>query len=394
VVTPYPVDGPRAGRRAGHDVFGRVGEPGSRHLIPTPGLVCDVDLLEANIARMAEQAAEAGVALRPHVKTHKSAFVARMQLEHGAVGLSCAKVAEAEALVDRMIADGRTGPVSVLVTSPITGGASADRAVALAGRCDLVLVVDHPEGVDELAAASRHDAVLEVLCDVDTGLGRTGVVGPGEACTVVGRMARYPGLRFAGVQGYGGHLQHLPGRADRQAATRDATSRLGAVIEALEQDGHHVALRTGGGTGTSGIDMDLGVLNELQPGSYVFMDREYRDALGDDPEGRFNQSLTIATTVVSANQADFVTVDGGLKAMATDAGVPTVVGHDDVDYHFFGDEHGLVTQGTAIRFRRGDRLELVPPHCDPTIDRYDVMWLVSGDTVVGSAAVDARGCSQ
>jgi D-serine deaminase-like pyridoxal phosphate-dependent protein len=391
---PFPLDIHLAGRRSAEIVDGRFDEPGSRRLVPTPGLVCDVDLLEANVARMAGWAADAGIALRPHVKTHKSAFVARMQLEHGAVGLSCAKVAEAEAVVDRLTADGWTESVSVLITSPSAGPTSAARVVALADRCDPIVVVDHPDGVDELVAAAPRDSQVDVLCDVDTGMGRSGVTGPDQARVIADRVARHPGLRFAGVQGYGGHLQHLRGRGDRQDATRKANERLGAVIEALEGDGHRVALRTGGGTGTSGIDMELGLLNEIQPGSYVFMDRQYRDALGGDLEGRFDHSLTIATTVVSANHSDFVTVDAGLKAMATDAGMPTVVGHDDIGYHFFGDEHGLVTLGATVRFRRGDRIELVPPHCDPTVDRYDLVWLVRGDTVVGAAAVDARGCSQ
>jgi D-serine deaminase-like pyridoxal phosphate-dependent protein len=163
----------------------------------------------------------------------------------------------------------------------------------------------------------------------------------------------------------------------------------------LESNGFGVPLRTGGGTGTAAIDIELGVLNELQPGSYVFMDREYRDALERDPEGRFDQSLTIVTTVISANQCEFVTVDAGLKSMATDAGSPLVVGHEgESTFAFFGDEQGLVTNGPDHAFGRGDRLELVPPHCDPTVDRYDFMWLVRGDVVLGVADVDARGCSQ
>jgi len=124
------------------------------------------------------------------------------------------------------------------------------------------------------------------------------------------------------VQGYAGHLQHVHGREQRRRATLESAQRLQNVIELLEHEGHRVSLRTGGGTGTSEIDIEIGLLNELQPGSYVFMDREYRDALGSDPEGRFRQSLTIATTVVSSNPRELVTVDAGLKAMATDAGPP------------------------------------------------------------------------
>jgi len=391
---PLPLDTGRL-RHGADPVLDGIGRPGSRELLPTPALVCDVDLLEANLSRMASLAAASGVALRPHAKTHKSAFVAGRQLAHGAVGLACATTSEADAIVGRLRRDGPVGPISVLVTSPTAGPAAARRLAGLATRCDLLVAIDHPDGVDELGAAvAEGRGTLGVVCDVDVGLGRTGVSGPAGARAVVDRISRHSGLWLAGVQGYAGQNQHLPSRDLRAAATGEAGRRLAAVVDALEADGHPVALRTGGGTGTIGPDLDRGVLNELQPGSYAFMDREYGDALGDDPVATFGQSLTVATTVVSANQPGFVTVDAGLKALATDAGAPSVVGHADSAYHFFGDEHGMVTRTPGATFGRGDRLDLVPPHCDPTVDRYDVLWLVRGDTVVGVADVDARGCSQ
>jgi len=165
-------------------------------------------------------------------------------------------------------------------------------------------------------------------------------------------------------------------------------------VDALAVAGLPAQIVTGGGTGTAGLDLEIGRLNELQPGSYVFMDREYTDALGEDPEGRFHQSLTIETAVVSANQQGFATVDAGLKSMATDAGPPGVRGFDAGAYRFFGDEHGLVTCDPRHPLTRGQRLVLVPPHCDPTVDRYDVVWLVRGDEVIGVAEVTARGCAQ
>ena len=330
------------------------------------------------------------------MKSHKSAYVAKLQLEAGAVGLSCAKLSEAEVIVERLSAIGHEPRVSVLLTSPLAGSLSAARACALAEKCGLTVVVDHCDGVDELATAcGQTGANLSVLCDVDVGLGRTGVSGPDEALAVVERITQSAGLHFMGVQGYGGHLQHITGREPRMLATFESNERLRAVIDALESSAHVVVLRTGGGTGTAIIDIELGLLNELQCGSYVFMDREYRDALGTDPEGRFLQSLTIATTVISANQKGFVTVDAGLKAMATDAGSPLVVGAaNESHYFFFGDEHGMVTRRSDGSPNRGDLLELVPPHCDPTVDRYDFMWLVRDDAVIGITNIDARGCSQ
>jgi D-serine deaminase-like pyridoxal phosphate-dependent protein len=345
---------------------------------------------------MAELVSSSRVTLRPHVKSHKSAYVAALQLDAGAVGLAFAKLSEAEIIVDRLRAQGRSERVSVLITSPLVGRALADRALALAQHCELLVVADHPDGVRELGTLMVGiEAEIGLLCDVDVGLGRTGVANSSEALRVVESIAEFPGLRFVGVQGYGGHLQHLSGRERRVAATVESTNRLQSVIDALEAEGHVVEVRTGGGTGTASIDLELGCLNELQCGSYVFMDREYRDALGEDPEGRFAQSLTIATTVISTNHAGFVTVDAGLKAMATDAGVPVLVGSDDpTRYQFFGDEQGLLLRSAGETLERGDRVELVPPHCDPTVDRYDVMWLVRDGTVVDVARVDARGCSQ
>jgi D-serine deaminase-like pyridoxal phosphate-dependent protein len=254
-------------------------------------------------------------------------------------------------------------------------------------------VVDAVDGVTELAACLRaHEGALSVLCDVDIGLGRTGVANADEALRVVEEIERHDRLRFAGVQGYGGHLQHLVGRDARRSATVVASDRLASVIAAIESHGVDVTLRTGGGTGTAELDIEIGLLNELQCGSYIFMDREYRDALGGDVG--FEQSLFIATTVISTNQPDFVTVDAGLKAMATDAGPALVEGHDAANFGFFGDEQGLVAPGPDDAFRRGQRLLLVPPHCDPTVDRYDVMWLVRGDVVEAVVDVTARGCSQ
>ncbi len=378
-----------------HDVLAHLGEAGSRERLTTPALVCDVDMLRDNVLKMAAFVSPFAVNLRPHVKSHKSAYVAALQLDAGAAGLAFAKLSEAEAIVTRLLASGRDR-LSVLVTSPLVGRAQAERALVLAQRCELLVVADDLDGVRELGThAARGDADLGVLCDVDVGLGRTGVTSALEALAVADAVAQFSGLRFAGVQGYGGHLQHLSGRERRLAATAESTSRLQAVIDALQAHGHTVDIRTGGGTGTASIDVELGCLNELQCGSYVFMDREYRDALGGDPEGQFAQSLSVSSTVISSNQTEFVTLDAGLKAMATDAGVPTVVGSDDpARYRFFGDEHGLLVRSPGERLERGDRVELVPPHCDPTVDRYDVIWLVRGDAVVDVALVDARGCSQ
>lgn len=381
---------------AGDPVFapalGALDTPGSVGLVPTPALLCDLDLLTRNIEVMQQAADAAGTKLRPHAKSHKSARIARMQLDAGATGICVAKLSEAEALVAALEADG--GPVvSVLVTSPLGNSRSAHRAAALADRCDLAAVVDHVNGVAELDAAASGGPGVTVLCDVDVGSGRTGVTGPGPALDIAARIDSAPSLRFGGVQGYAGHAQHVAGHDARRLAVDTATTRLAIVVDALESAGHTVAIRTGGGTGSALLDMEIGVLNELQVGSYVFMDREYRDALDGDPGSVFAQSLTLVTTVISVNQVRFVTVDAGLKSMATDAGVPLVVGHPSSAYSFFGDEQGLVTTTAEWTPVRGERVVLVPPHCDPTVDRHDRIWLIRDDAVVDVVSVTARGCS-
>ena len=371
-------------------VLRSLGEPGSVGLVPTPALLCDVDLLMANVSAMQRAADSAGVRLRPHAKSHKSAWVAGLQLDHGAAGLCCAKLAEAEALVTSL---DRAAPVPVLLTSPPAGAGPMARVAALAERCDLALALDHVDAVAELVAALGTGVTVTLLCDVDVGLGRTGVVGPHAALAVATTVDRAPSLVFGGVQGYAGHAQHVAGRDARRLAVTAAADRLSEVVAALEGAGHPVPVRTGGGTGTALLDIEAGSLDELQAGSYVFMDREYADALGSDPEACFGQSLTLATTVASTNQRGFVTVDAGLKSMATDAGPAGVPDHPGAAYAFFGDEQGMVTTTDSFRPTRGDRLRLVPPHCDPTVDRYDRMWLTRGDAVVGVVPVTARGRS-
>lgn len=368
-------------------VVAAIGQPGSRDLIPTPAAVMDLDAFERNVARMQARANAAGLALRPHAKSHKCSALAKRQIEAGAVGICCAKLAEAEAL-------SAAGIGQVLVTSPIAGERQAARAAKLAADLpDFRIVVDHPDGAAELASAAT--APIQVVIDVDPGLGRTGVHGPGRAVELFRAIADRPQLKFLGVQCYGGAWQHMEGANARAAAVADGMVGLNAVIAALRAAGANIGVVTGGGTGTFEADAAQGVLNEMQCGSYAFMDREYRDALKDDPDGAFEQALTIASTVITTNHPKWVTVDAGLKAFATDAGPPVPITEKfaGCGYHFFGDEHGLLMRPDAP-VSRGERVEFMPPHVDPTLDRYEVIVLLRGDTVVEVAPIEARGASQ
>jgi D-serine deaminase-like pyridoxal phosphate-dependent protein len=365
-----------------------IGQPGSRERIPTPAAVLDLDAFEGNLAGMAARAKAAGLALRPHAKSHKCAAVALRQIEAGAVGICCAKLAEAEAMA-------AAGVDAILVTSPIAGAAQAERAAKLAQDvADFRIVVDHPDGAAELGAAAQ--GPIQVLVDVDPGMGRTGVHDAAQAVEVFRAVGAQPSLTFLGLQCYGGHWQHMEDANARAAAVAGGMAYLSKVIAALRQAGADIKVVTGGGTGSFAADAAQGVLTEVQPGSYAFMDREYRDALKDDPDGAFEQALTIASTVISANHPKWVTVDAGLKAFATDGPLPVAATprFAACAYRFFGDEHGRLMRPDGESVARGERLEFVPPHIDPTLDRYDVIHFVRGDVLVEIAPVEGRGGSQ
>jgi D-serine deaminase-like pyridoxal phosphate-dependent protein len=365
-----------------------IGQPGSRALIPTPAAVLDLDAFDRNVAKMAARAKAAGLALRPHAKSHKTSAIAQRQIAAGAVGICCAKLAEAEAMA-------AAGIGAILVTSPIAGAAQAARAAALAqATADFRIVVDHVDGVRELAAAAW--TPIQVLIDIDPGMGRTGVHDAAQAVEVFRAIEAEPYLRLLGVQCYGGHWQHMEGANVRAAAVADGMAYLSSVIAALRQAGADVAVVTGGGTGSFAADAAQGVLTEVQPGSFAFMDREYRDALKDDPDGAFEQALVVAARVISANHPKWVTVDAGLKAFSTDGPLPLAVTPKFTasDYRFFGDEHGRLMRPEGQAVARAERVDFVPPHVDPTLDRYDVIHFVRGDVLVEIAPVEGRGASQ
>lgn len=351
--------------------------PFPRTDLPTPALVLDRAALDRNIVRMAAFASARGIPLRPHAKTHKSGEIARRQIAAGAVGICCAKLGEAEALAADGVAD-------IHLTSPVVTPGGIARLVALNARITLSVVADHPDNVRALAAAA--DAPISVLIDVDPGMHRTGVTSPQAALELAQAIAAHPELRLAGVQYYCGSHQHIPAYADRSAAIAERTRYLGSVLAVLREAGFDVPLVTGGGTGTFAIDADLGVLTELQVGSYIFLDREYRDC---ELEGAFEPALFVDATVISANTPGQVTIDAGLKAFAADAGVPVLQPGAEGRYAFKGDEHGALI-GSGLP-GLGGRVTLMPPHCDPTVNLYDRYHVIDGDTVTDIWPVTARG---
>lgn len=369
---------------------GLIGRQGSRDALNTPVLVLDLDALDRNIATMSGLAGACGIALRPHSKTHKSADIAHRQIAAGAIGLCCAKLGEAEALAD----DGVTG---LHLTSPVVTPPAITRLAALAARSEgLTVVVDHPGNVERLAHAIAPDAApLSVIIDIDPGIRRTGVASAAAAVALAETIARHATLRYRGVQFYCGAQQHIENFSERRAAIEDRTAYLRTIIAALTNAGFAPEIITGSGTGTHRIDLDLGLFTELQVGSYVFMDRQYNDCdltgAGGSP---FETSLFVDSRVVSANNEGIATIDAGYKSMATDGGLPTIIDGADpkARYIFMGDEHGAVLGSSRLTI--GDRVSLTVPHCDPTVNLYDSIHVVRGDTLIDIWPVTARGRSR
>jgi D-serine deaminase-like pyridoxal phosphate-dependent protein len=368
-----------------------IGQQGSRLALNTPALVIDGDALGRNVAAMAAFARQHGMALRPHAKTHKSVDIARLQMAAGAVGVCCAKVGEAEAL-------GAGGIGAILITSPVVTPQAIARLVALHERIgDLRVVADNGDNVAALAAATKDASrPLPVLVDIDPGIRRTGVASPEAAVALAKEIAAAPSLSFAGVQFYCGAQQHIESYEERRAAIVERTEYLKSVIAALETAGLKPEVVTGGGTGTHRIDAALGVLTELQTGSYVFMDKQYVDCdLTGAGASPFENALFVDAHVISANAPGMGTLDAGFKALSTDGGSPQIVDGAPADAAFFfmGDEHSaLIAMGHE--FRVGDHVTLTAPHCDPTVNLYDAYHIVRGGDLIDIWPVSARGRSR
>ena len=370
-----------------------IGQQGSRRSLNTPALVLDLEMLDRNIAEMASFAKAHNVKLRPHSKTHKSADIARRQMEAGALGVCCAKLGEAEAL-------GEAGVQSLHITSPVVTPQAIERLIKLNGEVsDLMVVVDHPANVEALAtAAAKAGKPLAVIVDIDPGIHRTGVATPEGVVELVQQVVKHKSLKYAGVQFYCGRHQHIVDFKERKASIEERTEYLKGILAMLEAAKLRPAIVTGSGTGTHFIDAKLGVFTELQVGSYVFMDHDYNvcDLRGLD-KPTFEQALQIDARVVSANKAGMATVDAGLKAMATEKGPPVILkgAVEGSTTRFSGDEQLAVIapEGKAAP-ALAEQVILTPPHCDPTVNLYESYHVVKGDTLVDIWPVTGRGRSR
>jgi 3-hydroxy-D-aspartate aldolase len=355
--------------------------PGGRGHLNTPVLIIEFDALTRNIARMGEFCESKGIKLRPHAKTHKSPEIAKRQLKDGAaVGLCCATLAEAETLADAEVVAG------LLITSPVVSAPAISRFVRLHSRTDgLMCVVDHPSNVESLGREfGKAGRTLQLLIDIDPGFQRTGVGSAKDAVNLYHAICCHPALSLVGVQFYCGQYQHIRNFGERKAVVADRTDYARAVVAALRTAGAHLEIITGGGTGTHSIDAELGFFTELQAGSYVFMDREYLDCdLTGNDSPPYETSLMVDATVISANAPGRVTLDAGIKAFSTDTSSPGVTAGALIQakYEFMGDEHGaLLLDGKPLP-TLGERVTLVTPHCDPTVNLYATYHVVQGNTL-------------
>ena len=352
--------------------------------IDTPALVLDLDAFHANLDLMANFAAEAGVKVRPHAKTHKSPVIAKMQIARGAVGQCVQKVAEAEVLAWGGVAD-------ILVSNEVVSPKKLARLAALSRIAEVAVCVDAVEGVRRLeAAAESVGNRLTALVEIDVGSARCGVAGNSEAVALAQMIAASRHLRFGGLQAYHGAAQHKRSPEERRAGVvAKAADIVTALVEDLKRTKLGCAIVGGAGTGTFELEAKSGVFTELQVGSYVFMDADYGR---NQPAPPFRQALFVLSSVMSAARPGVAVVDAGHKAVAVDSGLPLVWNHPGATYVGASDEHGTLALAPGSEpMRLGDRAWLVPGHCDPTVDRHDWYVGVRGSRVECLWPVAARG---
>ena len=354
----------------------------TRDQVDTPALLVDLDAFEANLHRMASLLEGSNVRLRAHAKTHKSPVIAHWQMAHGAVGQCVQKVGEAEVLAWGGVPD-------IIVTNQVVGAAKLARLAALTRLCRIAVCADDPRQVAALEAAAEQARVrLSVLVEIDVGMARCGVAAGPDAVALAEQIAASPHLRFGGLQAYHGAAQHMRSPDARQAAIAGAADATGRTVEQLRQRGLACAVVGGAGTGTFPLELASGVYTELQCGSYCFMDADYsRNA---DAPG-FRQALFVLATVMSVAQPGVAVLDAGLKALAVDSGLPLVWQRPGLEFIGASDEHGKLRCEPGAKPSLGEKLLLVPGHCDPTVDRYDWYVGLRGDRVECVWPVAARG---
>ena len=358
--------------------------------IQTPCLVLDLDALERNIKKMGDYAAANGMRHRVHGKMHKSVDVAKLQETlGGACGVCCQKVSEAEVFA-------RGGIRDVLVSNQVRHPAKIDRLARIPtyGARAICCVDDVTNVADLSEAAVRHGTQIECLVEIDCGAGRCGVTTTPAVVEIATAIDAAEGLKFAGIQAYQGAMQHLDSYEERRGKIGIAVAMVKDAVDTLRTKGLECDIVGGGGTGSYYFESTSGVYNELQCGSYAFMDADYGRILDKDgkriDQGEWENAMFILTSVMSHAKADKAIVDAGLKVQSVDSGLPVIYGRDDVEYVKCSDEHGVVMD-TAGVLKINDKLKLVPGHCDPTANVHDWYVGVRNGKVECVWPISARG---
>ena len=358
--------------------------------IQTPCLVLDLDALERNITKMGDFAKSHGMRHRVHGKMHKSVDVALLQERlGGSVGVCCQKVSEAEVFA-------RGGIKDVLVSNQVTQPEKIDRLARMPKLgARTICCVDDMDNIPNLSAAAvKHGTQIECLVEIDCGAGRCGVTTTPQVVELAKAIDAAPGLKFAGLQAYQGAMQHLDSYEARKEKTDIAIAMVRDAVDTLAAEGLACDIVGGGGTGSYYFEGNSGVYNELQCGSYAFMDADYGRILDKEgnriDQGEWENALFILTSVMSHAKADKAVVDAGLKAQSVDSGLPVVFGRKDVKYVKCSDEHGVVEDAGGV-LKVGDKLKLVPGHCDPTCNVHDWYVGVRNGKVEVLWPVSARG---
>ncbi len=360
-----------------------------RHLseVDTPALVIDADAMERNIASMAEYFSKSTAGLRPHAKTHKSPIIAHKQLAAGAVGITCAKLGEAEALVEGGVRD-------ILIANQIVGKHKIDRLVRLARHADIAVAVDNLENAKQISdAAVAAGSTVRVLVEVNVGMDRCGVEPGAPAVNLAQRVAELAGIRYFGIQSYEGHLVMLAGHENREQRVREAMAPVIETRHMIEAAGVPFGVVTGGGTGTYDITSKIEDFNEIQAGSYVFMDAKYGSVEG--PDAVFEPAIFLWSTIVSRPTKERAVADIGLKTATSELGLPVMADFRDSKTVSLSEEHvKLLLEGEAQSLTVGDKVRFLPGHVCTTVNLHDGYVVTRGGIVEAVWPVAGRGRSR
>lgn len=362
----------------------RVGDPLEE--IDTPALVIDMDAFERNIARLPAALQGRDIRIRTHAKTHKCPEIALRQIAAGAVGVCCQKVSEAEAMVDGGIKD-------VLVSNQVVGAHKLARLARLATRAKVGVCVDDERQIVALGkAAAEADAKIDVYVEIDVGARRCGVAPGAAALALAKSVASTHGLNFSGLQAYQGSAQHVRTMNERRKKIDTAIEAARSTRLLIESSGLRCAVVTGAGTGSFMFEAASGVYDELQPGSYIFMDADYGRNEWTSPMPRFEHALFVLATVMSRPVPERAVVDAGLKASSIDSGLPLLWKRPGLEFVRISDEHGVIeVRPGGVLPGLGEKLLLVPGHCDPTVNLHDWYVCVRGGIVEALWPITGRG---